>query len=207
MDTLDLDGAVVSALVLVARIVAGVIFLRSSLGKLRAPGAFVDGVETYDVLPKPLACAVGWLLPWLELGLALTLLAGVALPVAGALASLLLLRFIIAVGINLRRGRMIACNCHGIADTRTISSGTIARNAVLLALMVPLVVSPFTFSIEAWRAAWQVDLAFVSAPDIGIMVVLLIVCRWVFVQLAEWLFDIRMRVAAVKTLALPERGH
>lgn len=175
-------------------------------GKIACAGAFVVGVESYDVLPSFLARAVGWLLPWLELGLAAMLLAGVALPLAGALASLLLFSFIIAVSINLRRGRMIACYCHGVADTRTISGGTIARHGVLLALMVPLVLSPFTFSIEGWRAVWRADLGFVSAPDTGIMVVLLVVCGWVFVQLSEWTFDVRTRVAAAKTLALPERA-
>ncbi|NOK58401.1 MAG: DoxX family membrane protein [Chloroflexi bacterium AL-W] len=109
------------ALVFVVRWYLGICFLTSALGKLTDLTSFVQGTLDYRVLPGSVAKMFALALPWLELGLTALLLTGIALPVAGWVLAGLLGCFIVAVTMNLRRGRAIACNCHGIAGTRTIS--------------------------------------------------------------------------------------
>lgn len=120
-------------LVLTSRGVLGLLFLTSSLGKLRDVRGFAAGLRAYRILPASIVPVVALLLPLLELGLALALLLGLALPFAGLLSAGLLLVFSAAVVVNLRRGRPIACTCHGLAGSQHISWGLVARNCLLLA--------------------------------------------------------------------------
>ena len=99
------------ALALSRLLLAGVLLL-SAQGKLRDPRRFVQLVVAYRILPLPLARVYGRLLPWLEAGLGLWLVLGVAAGHAGALAGLLLLSFAFAVATNVLRGRRhLACGC------------------------------------------------------------------------------------------------
>jgi|GEM_PF-2232020 uncharacterized membrane protein YphA (DoxX/SURF4 family) len=132
MDAPSLTGEQI--VTLTARICLGIILLTSGLGKLRDLRGFTAGIRAYDLIPAPWTVPIAVLLPALECLLALMLLADVALPI-GALASAgLLLAFSAAVAINLRRGRRIACHCHGLLDSQLISWGLLARNALLLML-------------------------------------------------------------------------
>lgn len=109
-------------------------FIASALPKLRHPKGFVFAVMNYRVLPDTLSIPYGWLLPPLELGLALTLLFGIALPWAALALGMLLVSFIVAVGINLGRGNDIPCNCFGNnrGTTRPISRTLVLQDAGLL---------------------------------------------------------------------------
>src|SRR5262245_52593328 len=98
-------------IVLVARLSLGIFFLPSALGKLANRHSFIRGVVAYQILPKRIARIFGLVLPWIELVLALALIGGVALFITGLATACLLVCFITAITINLRRGREIACNC------------------------------------------------------------------------------------------------
>jgi hypothetical protein len=127
----------------VLRITLGLIFLVSSLAKLRALQRFIEGVVDYHVLPSSLAQLYGRLLPLVELAVGILLTAGVALPVASVVAILLLTSFGVAMGINIVRGRRIDCHCFGVAAAAPIGWPAVARDAVLLALAIPVTWAAF----------------------------------------------------------------
>lgn len=192
--------SVAATLVLVARLVLSGFFLPSAIGKLRDLPGFIQGTIDYRVLPEQAARRFALVLPWAELALALALLGGVALPLAGAASLLLLLCFIAAVTINLRRGRQIACNCHGVAGTRTISWGTVARNLLLVLLTLPLIgLAPASLELTSWIAQWQADLRLLSTLSAALVVGLLLAFCAVTIQLIEWAVDLQMRIARLRS--------
>lgn len=131
----------------------GGIFLFSAVPKLRRPRGFVLTVLEYRVLPSRLSYFYGWLLPSVELFIALLLLSGVAIRLAGALTALLLLSFIIAVSINLARGRSLDCGCFGKKAKRKIGKGLLLQDGFLLAAAITLsFLAPTWMNLESWSA-------------------------------------------------------
>ncbi len=129
-----------SPVVLLARIVLAAIFLVAALGKLR------DGAGTRQAMrdfgaPAALAGTLALVLPALELTAAALLLID-ATAVAGAVVSLVLLAvFSIAVARVLARGEAPDCHCFGQISSQPASWRTLARNAVLAALAVLVLVA------------------------------------------------------------------
>lgn len=128
-------------LLVLARWLLAAVFLTSALGKLRDRRAFAAIVLDYRILPRRWARRFAIVLPWLELALGLMLLLGLGTKVAAALSALLLLTFIIAMGVNLRRGRTdLSCGCGGARHAQKIGRRLIVRNLGLILLALPLVV-------------------------------------------------------------------
>ena len=156
----------------------------------------MQGTLDYQLLPERAARIFAVVLPWLELAVASALIFDVALPIAGLVASLLLICFTIAVIANLRRGREVACSCYGIIGTKTIGWGTVARNFLLLlpaALLAGLASS--AAELDQWLALWRADLAVFSSPASLILLLLLVAFCFVSIQLVEWAVDIVVRGA------------
>ncbi len=112
-----MDGSLkLTALATAVRLAIGLVFLRSALAKARRPLAFVQAVQGYAILPPAMAgpAAIGIL--GLEGGLAFVFLSGWGFQWGGPVALGLLGIFMLAVGINLRRGRRIPCGCFGTTD-------------------------------------------------------------------------------------------
>ncbi len=118
----------------------GIVFLLSVLPKVRRPLAFAQRVVEYKILPAKAAQVFGLALIPLEAFLAIAFLTGLWTDIAMPLATLMLLAFIVAVGINLRRGRRISCGCFGNASEQ-ISPRTLARLMLLLAVVLLLMAS------------------------------------------------------------------
>lgn len=186
-----------AALVLVTRLCLGFIFLPSALGKLTNQSRFIQGIVDYQVLPERLARGFGLILPWFELILALVLLLGIALPLAGVAAMLLLLSFIAAVVINLRRGRQLDCNCYGIASPTTISWGIVVRNILLLLLAAIVVgLAPNAVTPDQWVTRWQMDWQIITSNSVIPLSLLLAFCL-VTIHLLEWAVAIHYRVSQI----------
>ena len=185
--------------VLAARLSLGIFFLPSALGKLANQRSFIRGVIAYQILPKRIARIFGRVLPWIELILALALLGGIALVITGLATACLLICFIAAVIINLRRGREIACSCYGIAGTQMISWGTVARNVLLLLLVTPIVeLAPNNVRLDHLSSLWQADSTIFSSITFIILLVLLIAFCFVTIQLIEWTIHIYFRSSKLK---------
>lgn len=194
-----LSSSTREAIVLVARLCIGFFFLQSALGKIGNLRNFVRGTIEYQVLPERAARVFGLLLPWVELGLALTLVLGIALRITGSAAMLLLFCFIVAVAINLRRGRQIRCNCYGIADTSTIGWGTVVRNLLLLLLAtVTADLGSHAVAPTQWLAVWRTDLSLVSSASAVVMLMLLLAFCFATILLLEWIVDVYYRVSALQ---------
>lgn len=119
-------------LVLSARLLVGAVFLMSSPTKVVAPEAFVLNVLNYRVLPSRLAKAYGYILPYSELSVAILLLSGFLSRWAALAAILMLVSFISAISIAIRRGYHLDCSCFGLLYREPIGWSIMARDSVLV---------------------------------------------------------------------------
>ncbi len=127
---------------LVARLALGLVFLLSTLGKLRRPVAFLRGVAEYEILPAPLAYVFGAVLIPVEAFLAVAHLTGWGLRMAVPLGIAVLLTFAAAVGINLGRNRDLLCHCFDSLGGERISARSLAQLGLLVAAEVLLLSGP-----------------------------------------------------------------
>lgn len=133
----------------VAAVGNGLVFLTAGMAKLRNRRVFPGVVANYRLLPQALVGPVVWVLPWAEVVIGATLLGGIAM--AAAPAAALLLTFAVAMAVNIGRGRAhIDCGC-GRSDLRQPLSWTlVARNVMLVVLLVPAMVAVPAFGSVAW---------------------------------------------------------
>jgi len=127
-----------------------IIFLTASVPKLRHPKGFVLAVLEYRVLPSRFSWFYARLVPPLECLLALLLLTGTAVRFAAILIGMLLLSFIIAIAINLARGRDLDCHCFSKAKKRPIGWRLLLQDAVLLGTAIALAVPSEWVVPEPW---------------------------------------------------------
>ena len=121
------------------RLIFSIVFLVSSLPKLREPLTFSSAVTAYKILPSRWTRPFALFLPWLELTLGLLLLFGWQTRFAALASAGLFLLFLVAMGINLVRGRKdLDCGCSGKKHSQKIGWKTIARNMVLILLALPV---------------------------------------------------------------------
>jgi len=118
----------------------GIVFVEAGLAKLRHRDLVPGVVANYRLLPELLVAPVATLLPLVELGLGLGLIAGAvtggALRLFALPAAALLLLFAGAMAINIRRGRQaIDCGCGRSHLRQPLSWGLVARNGVLALLV------------------------------------------------------------------------
>lgn len=93
-------------------LLAGVLAYAAS-SKVLDPLATVRAVRAYKILPEGLAVPFAHALPWVELGLAGLLLAGVAVRLVGLLTAGLLAVFVTGMSAAWARGLKIDCGCFG----------------------------------------------------------------------------------------------
>jgi uncharacterized membrane protein YphA (DoxX/SURF4 family) len=153
---------VLSDAVGIARLVLIVVFAVAGWAKLSDRRGTRQAVREFGV-PDPLARPVAALVPLGEVTMAgLLLFSGSA--VAGAVgAATLLGLFVVAMAVNLVRGRRPDCHCFGQVRSEPVGLGTVARNALLIALAV-LVIADGHGGTNAWD--WFNDLT-----DTGVVVV------------------------------------
>ena len=120
---------------LAGRVLLSATFLHAGVQKIRHHGLLVGVISNYRVIPEALAPLASWLLPPLELLLAIALLipsSWSALTAAG-----LLLLFTAAILINLARGRaFIDCGCFQSGLRQELGWELVWRNAALIAIAV-----------------------------------------------------------------------
>lgn len=129
--------SIIGIAVLLSTVLA-IIFLMAAIPKLRHPKGFVLAVLEYRVLPLRLSWFYARLVPPLECLLALLLLTGTAVHSAAIIIVMLLLSFIVAVGINLARGRDLDCHCFGKATKRPIGWQLLLQDVALLGTAIAL---------------------------------------------------------------------
>ena len=136
-----------------ARVVLGAVLLVAGALKVSDPETSVQAVKAYELLPSSLETAVGWGLPFFEIGLGLLLVLGFGTRFAAVVAGALMAVFIAGVASAWARGLAIDCGCFGgggqVAPGDTAYLQEILRDVGLLALAAWLVLFPHSkWSLE-----------------------------------------------------------
>lgn len=123
-----------------ARLSLASVLLMAAITKLPRFRQHIVDIQQYRLLPNWLATAYATVLPWLELGAAVALFAGVWTTVGAGLALILLTSFLVAVAAAMKRGLDVTCSCFGLLYRERVGWRTLIRDAVLatLALIVLL---------------------------------------------------------------------
>ena len=133
-------------LTLVARLGVGGVLLAAGGLKIGNLQKSAMSVRAYEMLPVDLANFLGYVLPWIEIGMGLLLIVGIAVSIVGLLGALTMLAFVVAIAQAWARGLSIDCGCFGGGgqidpeDTKYLS--TILRDIGFLLLGVYLYYFP-----------------------------------------------------------------
>ncbi|MFE4513694.1 MauE/DoxX family redox-associated membrane protein [Kitasatospora sp. NPDC056783] len=110
----------------------------AGLAKVSDPAEAAQAVRAYEILPEGLVKPIGYGLPFLELALALLLVAGLGVRLVAAVSALLLLVFIAGISSAWARGISIDCGCFGggghVDESRTEYLQEILRDTGFLVL-------------------------------------------------------------------------
>jgi hypothetical protein len=136
-------------------IVAGIalLFASAAAHKLRDLARFAAVFAAYGVLPDAPARRVAWLIPGLELGIALALCWEPSRRAALVSAVAVLIAYATALGVNLLRGRRdLDCGCGALRGRRRIADWMVWRNLWLAAVLsiAALPWSPRPFGATDW---------------------------------------------------------
>jgi len=119
-----------SAAVVVLRIALAAVFGAAGWAKFADVSGTRQAARDFGV-PAAAAPAVAFVVPLLELAVAVLLVLGPV--VVGAAGALILLGvFTVAVATSLARGRRPDCHCFGRLQSERVSSRTLVRNGILL---------------------------------------------------------------------------
>lgn len=100
-------------LTLIARLILGGVLLAAGGLKIGNLQKSAMSVRAYELLPVWLANFFGYVLPWIEIGMGLLLIAGVAVSIVGLLGALTMFAFVVAIAQAWARGLSIDCGCFG----------------------------------------------------------------------------------------------
>src|SRR6185369_10552241 len=109
------------------RIALSGVFGIAGVTKLIDPRGTREAVKNFGA-PEPLVPAISLALPILELAVAAGLLFTETSRVSALAALLVLMLFIVAISVNLARGRTHECHCFGQLYSRPLGWPTLARN-------------------------------------------------------------------------------
>jgi len=98
---------------LLARLILGGVLLVAGALKVGNLQKSAMAVRAYELLPTAIANFLGYVLPWLEIGLGLLLMLGVAVSISGLFGAIIMFAFIIAIAQAWARGLSIDCGCFG----------------------------------------------------------------------------------------------
>jgi membrane protein implicated in regulation of membrane protease activity len=152
----------------------GIVFVEAGLAKLRHRELVPGVVANYRLLPETLVAPVAAVLPIVELGLGLGLIASVftggVLRLLGLPAAALFVLFAGAMAINIVRGRRaIDCGCGRSQLRQPLRWGLVTRNLLLAALVVIQALPAGPGMIVAWV---DIALALVAGTALFLMFLL-----------------------------------
>ena len=133
-----LDGYLLAS---VGRLIVGAVFLGAGMQKARSPRQFAHSLRSYGFVPASLVGPVSHGLPALEVLTGAGLVAGVLARPFAVLSVLLLLVFISATALALRRGAKVDCGCFGATKGHVRSVWSLAaRDSGLTLALVPVII-------------------------------------------------------------------
>ncbi len=93
--------------------VLAAVFVVAGFGKIADPPGFAHEIHNYKLMPGFAVNAIAIALPWIEVVSGLALFVGLARRASARIMGVLLIVFILAISINLLRGRPVDCGCFG----------------------------------------------------------------------------------------------
>ena len=120
-------------LAVVGRIALALVFVVAGIAKAADPRGTRDALEGFG-LPTALIPLLRVALPAAELAVAALLLVPATVTYGAIGALVLLAGFVIAIGVNLARGRRPDCHCFGQLHSKPAGGTTIARNVALMGI-------------------------------------------------------------------------
>lgn len=169
--------------ILVTRLALGILFATAAIAKLRNRRDFYAAALAYRLLPPRLAIKLAVILPWVEAGIAIGLMAG--LGIAWHAAAGLLLVYALAMAVNIARGRHdLDCGCGG--PPQPLSIWLVVRNFVLAGAALAASLLP-----TAGRSLQPIDVLIV-AGTVGVL---------------TWLYITAHRLLAVSRASGRQQGH
>ena len=143
---------------LACRLVPAGILLWAGLAKAFERQESILAVSAYDVLPEPLVEPVAVLLPWVEITIAILLIAGLFVRFAGIATAALSAVFILGMAQAKARGLEIDCGCFGGGGAGAgVTWWDILRDIPILLAGLYLAVRP--------RGPMQLDNVFLTTED------------------------------------------
>jgi uncharacterized membrane protein YphA (DoxX/SURF4 family) len=129
-----------------ARAVLAAVFAWAGIAKMADADAAVRAVRAYRILPETMVRSVAWGLPFIEVAVAVLLLAGIATRLSAGVGFALMAAFFVAIASAWARGLQIDCGCFGGGGAAHASAGRylseLARDALLLVIAGGLVLHP-----------------------------------------------------------------
>ena len=130
------------ALVRLAQLAIGLVFLASALAKIGDAPYLAQQVVNYRLAPGWAVNFVAMVMPWVELVTGLALVVGPRRPAGAALALALMLFFTFVVGAAWARGLDFHCGCFGQAGAATIGARKFLENIGLTLLSAIALLPP-----------------------------------------------------------------
>jgi uncharacterized membrane protein YphA (DoxX/SURF4 family) len=122
--------------------VLAALFVVAGLAKIADPPGFAHEIHNYRIVPAIAVNAMALVLPWLEVVTGVALFLGIFRRTAARIFGILLVVFIVALSVNLARGRPVDCGCFGTAKVQktdaerlTDMKWVIARDVGMLLLV------------------------------------------------------------------------
>jgi uncharacterized membrane protein YphA (DoxX/SURF4 family) len=113
----------------VVRVAAAAIWLFTGIAKITGGlETFREAVDRYQLLPHFLVAPFAYTLPFVEVLVGLYLLLGLLTRVAGGVACVLMVMFLIAIGQAWARGLVIDCGCAGVALQEKVGPWAFVRD-------------------------------------------------------------------------------
>ncbi|WZX99286.1 MauE/DoxX family redox-associated membrane protein [Bacillus sp. FSL W7-1360] len=132
----------------VLSILCGIIYFRSSIGKLKDIYAFKVVIQDYKIFPKSTVPLITAMIPAVEIGTAVGLFLGGSNIFSVALVGVIMqVCFAILMLIKLNQVQPNGCGCFGLHSAEKITMRHVGRNIAMLTMFFILVVFPETYLI------------------------------------------------------------
>lgn len=127
-----------AAMSVAGRVCVGLVFLLAATQKAMHWRILPGVISNYRLLPQGMVWPAAALLPPVEMILAILLLSAQIRPWPSLAAMAALLLFAAAMAVNIKRGRgHIDCGCGESFLRQTLNRALVARNGLLVALLIP----------------------------------------------------------------------
>ena len=192
--------AFASVLLVLLRLLLAVVFVVSAFAKVADHDGFRLSLESFGV-PGGVRPLAAWLVPALELLIALALLPAASAWLAAACALGLLLLFTLVIIVNLVGGRRPDCHCFGQLSTRPVGWGSVARNGLLIGAAAAVVGVRGPVNAGPSMVAWVARLSLGDQLGVAAVVVVLALVgaqAWMFTHLLRQNGRLLLRLDALE---------